>query len=382
LTIKVTHIIGGLAPGGAEMMLYKLLSAIDRNRLEPDVVSLTTEGALGRRIRELGVNVRALGMSLDLRDAGKFAILTRWLCEKRPDVVQTWMYDANLAGGSAAYFAGRFPVVWSVRAEGNDFEGYPKATIMAVKLAIILSPIVPTSIVYNSEAAMRAHSVMGYSSVRGLVIPNGFDTSAFHPSSESRNDVRAELGIDDGSVVIGLVARFHAQKRYLDFVKAAAITLQTHPDTRFLLCGRGVTLQNKELANWITATGHATNFHLLGERADVARITCALDIATSSSSTEAFSNTIGEAMACGIPCVVTDVGDSSLIVGDTGMVVPPRRPELLAAAWLRLIQLGPRERAKMGREARCRIEERYSLPAIASQYERLYEEILRAADVR
>jgi glycosyltransferase involved in cell wall biosynthesis len=144
-----------------------------------------------------------------------------------------------------------------------------------------------------------------------------------------------------------------------------------------LLCGDGITWANRDLAGWIEAKGLQTRCHLLGRRQDVPRITAALDVACSSSSYgEAWPLTIGEAMACGVPCVVTDVGDSALIVGETGRVVPPKSPEALANAWEEILTLDPHERARLGMTARRRIEDRFDLSDAVAHYERLYAELV------
>ncbi|MBI3799920.1 MAG: glycosyltransferase, partial [Deltaproteobacteria bacterium] len=139
------------------------------------------------------------------------------------------------------------------------------------------------------------------------------------------------------------------------------------------------TPENTELAAWINASGIRDRCHLLGHRDDVSRINAALDIACSSSYVEGFPNVIGEAMACGVPCVVTDVGDSARLVGDTGMVVPPKNSQALADAWRELIEAGPDGRSLRGEAARRRISECFSLRAIAAQYTELYEEIVAHA---
>jgi glycosyltransferase involved in cell wall biosynthesis len=192
--------------------------------------------------------------------------------------------------------------------------------------------------------------------------------------------VRAELGLPPDAPLIAMVARFDPVKDHPTFLEAAARLHARRPDVRFLLCGRDVTWENRGLAAAVERAGARGFVHLLGQREDVARVTAALDLSTLSSSCgEGFSNVVGEAMACGVPCVVTDVGDSGAIVADTGLVVPPRDPEALAAAWAQLLARPAEERAAIGRAARRRIEDNYSLDVIVRRYQDLYEEL---ADVR
>jgi len=209
-----------------------------------------------------------------------------------------------------------------------------------------------------------------------LVIPNGSDLSTFKPALEARRSVRRELGLREGIPLVGLVARFDLPKDHRTFVRAAALLHDRVPEANFVLCGDGITWENPQLTEWIDAAGIRSCCHLLGRRLDVPRLTAALDVASSSSAySEAWPLVVGEAMACGVPCVVTDIGDSALIVGDTGRVVPPKDPEALAEAWYELLAVGPDVRARLGVAARRRIEERFSLTSAIAKYEELYEGI-------
>jgi glycosyltransferase involved in cell wall biosynthesis len=194
--------------------------------------------------------------------------------------------------------------------------------------------------------------------------------------------VREELGISQEALLIGLVGRFDPQKDHRNFVEAAARLRTDCPQVHFLLCGDGVNWNNAELTGWIGEAGLRQQFHLLGRREDMPRLTAALDISsTSSSYGEGFPNVIGEAMACGVACAITDVGDSAFIVGETGLVVPPRDPEALAQAWKKLIEMGPEGRQKLGETARKRILENFSLPDIVARYEALYKEVVRRKQI-
>jgi glycosyltransferase involved in cell wall biosynthesis len=176
--------------------------------------------------------------------------------------------------------------------------------------------------------------------------------------------------------VIGLIARKHPIKDHHNFVQAAGILHQEFPEVRFVLCGAGVTSDDTELMGWIRAAGIQDVCHLLGQREDIPRILNAVDIATSSSAGEGFPNAIAEAMSCGVPCAVTDVGDSRLIVGETGVVVPPKTPAALARAWKELLEAGPEARKHLGLAARERVEQDFSLAAVVNRYQDLYTEVV------
>jgi len=359
------------------MMLYKLLGAMGRGNFEQEVISLTDIGLVGAKIQTFGVRVRALGMRRGIPNPLAVLKLAGWLRRSRPVVIQTWMYHADFIGGVAAKLAGGVPLAWGIRHSNLDPQYNKCSTIWAAKVCAKLSRYLPARIVCCSEASHRVHTALGYAAGRMVDIPNGFDLDLFRPDKKGRLTVRQELGIPENALLIGLVARFDPQKDHGCFVGAAAMLHRQKPTTHFLLCGDGVDWDNILLAQWINAAGLHSHFHLLGPRQDTPRLFAALDIASSSSSFgEGFPNAIGEAMACGVPCVVTDVGDSALIVRDTGKVVSPRDPAALAAAWRDLIDQGEDARFRLGEAARRHIEENFSLSVIAGRYENLYREMV------
>jgi glycosyltransferase involved in cell wall biosynthesis len=207
------------------------------------------------------------------------------------------------------------------------------------------------------------------------VIPGGFDLREFAPDPAARLSLRRELGIAEDALIIGMASRFHPQKDHHNFIQAATHLRAMIPQVHFVLCGRGVTRNNAQLVEWITEAGIQAHCHLLGERKDIPRLFSAMDIATSSSASEAFPLSVGEAMACGAPCVVTNVGDSAFIVGKTGKVVEPRNPGALAQAWRELIEAGPEARRRLGMAARRRVQQCFALPAIVERYQAIYAQL-------
>lgn len=369
---RVAHVITGLNPGGAEMMLFKLLSAMDRVVFKPEVISLTGMGPLAERIQALDITVRALGMRRGVPNPLSLLRLAVWLRRSKPDVIQTWMYHADLIGGIAAKLVGGIPVIWGIRHSNLDPQGSKRKTIWTANACARLSNWLPTQIVCCSEASLPVHAALGYATRKMCVIPNGFDLDVFRPDPSARRSVRAELGIPEDTLLIGMFARFHAQKDHRNFVEAAALLHAHHPDIHFLLCGDGITWENRVLSGWIVTASIHEHCHLLGPREDIPRLAAALDIASSSSFGEGFPNVVGEAMSCGVPCVVTDVGDSDRIVGTTGRIVAAKDPEALAMAWKEMIDLGEEGRRRLGVAARKRVMDRYELSRIVEKYEALY----------
>jgi glycosyltransferase involved in cell wall biosynthesis len=209
------------------------------------------------------------------------------------------------------------------------------------------------------------------------LIPNGFDPVAFRPDPDARTALRAELRLSTDAPLIGVVARYDRQKDHQTFVAAAARLHARLPNVHFVLCGNGVDQANVELMGWINAAGLSHVCHLLGERNDVARVTAALDLATLSSAYgEGFPNVLGEAMACEVPCVATDVGDSAHVVGDAGRIVPAGDADALARAWGDLLTAGKDELKTLGQRARRRILENFSISRVTHSYEAAYRSVV------
>ena len=374
--IRLTHIITGLDVGGAETMLSKLVSNQNRERFELEVICLQPNGPIGERIAAMGIPVRSLEMRSAKGTLPAIGKLAGWLRRSRPDIVQTWMYHADLVGGIAARLSRRRAVAWNIRNGTLDSQGTKRSTLQVVRMLASLSRSLPSRIVCCSENARQLHAGMGYDADKMIVIPNGFDLDQFRPDPAARRDVRDELGVRADTPLVGLMARYHAQKDHGNFVEAAGILSKSMPDVQFLLCGLDVHSANSELMGYIAKSGAADRFHLLGKRSDMPRLTAALDVAVCASHFgEAFPNVLGEAMACGVPCATTDVGDAAYIVGDTGRVVPPKSPEELAGAIRALLTSASADRLQRSSAARQRVQEHFDLPLVALRYEKLYMEM-------
>lgn len=376
IVIKLLHIITTLDTGGAELMLHKLLGRMNRERFQNAVIVLARNGSVGKKIEALGIPVLALNVRRGAPNPLAVLKLARELRKLKPDAIQTWMYHADLLGGLANKLAPRAPLAWGIRHSNLDPQHNKRGTLLVAKVCARLSRKLPTRIVCNSEAARVNHIAFGYEASKMLVLPNGFDLTAFHPDAQARSSVRRELGLQEDAPLIGLVGRFDPQKDHRNFIAAAGLLHKDFPQIHFVLCGERVDEKNEALRGWIKNSGLEENAHLLGRRDDVPRLTAAFDVATSSSLGEAFPNAIGEAMACGVPCVVTDVGDSAMIVGDTGRIVPRQNPQALAQAWRELLALGAEERMRMGQAARARVQEHFDLAMIVKRYEEFYESML------
>ena len=374
--IAVTHVITTLSIGGAEMMLYRLLCAMDRSSFRNSVISLGQEDAIAEKIRAAGVPVRTLGLRPAQVLSGVVR-LGRELRREKPDVIQTWMYHADLFGGLASLAVRAAPVAWNIRCGGLEPSIDKRSTIWISRLCAGLSRVLPTRIVSCSEAGCDVHASAGYARAKMRTIPNGFDLEQYRPDRMSRMAMRKELGIDEQTLLIGSVGRFNRAKDHATLLGALSPILR---DSRFQLaiCGEGITDANSELIALLRAAGIRNGCHLLGRGEDIPRFLAALDVFVSSSAVEGFPNAIGEAMACGVPCVVTAAGDSRRLVGETGLVVPVRNPDALASAVCQLIELGPEGRTALGLQARRRVRDLFGIASVARQYEELYREMAAA----
>jgi glycosyltransferase involved in cell wall biosynthesis len=376
MTIKILHLITGLNTGGAEISLYRLLVHMDASRFENRVISMIPVGEIGEKIRALGIPVT----SLELRP-GQFSLsavwsLVRTLRSEQPDILQTWMYHADLLGLVAAKLSGIQQVVWNIRSSNMDTRQYRKLTGIVIRLCAWLSGL-PRAVIVNSHAGQEFHTKLGYRPRRWVLIPNGMDLDRFRPDLDARRSVFAELGLDQQTTLIGLLARYDPMKGHSNFLRAAGILTNSGVDAHFLLVGHAISPENKPLMDAITKEGLTGRVHLLGRREDIHRIEAALDIlAMSSVWGEGFPNVVAEAMACGVPCVVTDVGDAAFLVADTGSVVPPYDPAALADALMALIRSGAEVRHRLGESARLRVVENFNIKKTATAYTSLYSELV------
>ena len=353
---RVLHVINGLSSGGAEAMLTRLL-LLRQPDLQQIVISLLPGGSNADRLRQGGVHVRELDLRLGPVAILQLAAIIR---REKPDILQSWMYYADLAALAALRLSGRrgeTKLIWGVRCSDMRLDLYRPWLRAAVKLAAKLSDR-PDIVSVNSAAGQTAHAALGYHPKRWALVPNGIELERFKPDAEARKRIRAELGIDDAAPLIGILARNDAMKDYPTFLRM----LDQLPDMQAFAAGIGTE----------SLPEHPRLFRL-GRRDDAPALLAAADLLVSSSAFgEGFSNAIGEAMACGLPVAATDVGDAKLIIGETGRVTPPGDATALADAVRGLLALPPERMAALRQAARDRIETEFSLPRAARNFRALY----------
>jgi glycosyltransferase involved in cell wall biosynthesis len=373
---RIAHVISSnLGAGGAEMMLHALIKATRGAGLQHSVCALIGGGHVGSMLESEGVRVTSLGMRQGVPDPRAIGRLVRWLRQERPDVVQSWMYHADLLAGIAARLAGRIPVVWGVHHSDVDPRKAKRLTTWTRLLCARLSGILPARIVCVADSVLRSHVGVGYRPDRMTVIPNGFDLERFNPNPEAGTSLRRALAVPANVPVVGLLARYHPDKDHPNFLRAASLVARKRPDVVYLLAGSGVDWSNPDLAGLIGELGLRDRVRLLGVVSDVVPALSAMDVLALSSRTEAFPIVLGEAMACCVPCAATDCGDASQILGETGRIAPPGDPAGLARAILELLELSPGQRVDLGRAARERVRDRFEIGAVGRRYAEVYAEV-------
>lgn len=375
--INVVHVINGLDPGGAEVSLARLLAATDRSVTSARVISLTDVGSVGRRIESDGWRVEGLGDSGWRLAAGIVKIALR-LRRERPDVVQTWMYRSDLIGGIAARIAGVGNVVWGVRQSDLQANGSGRRTVALARVAATLSRWVPAAIVFVARSALEVHVAAGYRGRRMVVIPNGIEAPSL--DAVARSDGRARFDVPDDAFVVCRVARYHSMKDPRTLIGAFARLRSAEPDALLLCCGTGMDPANEELRSLIRHAGVEESVRLLGHLDDPGAVYAAADVSCSSSLAEGFPNAVAEAMLAALPVVATGVGDTELVMGGIGIVVPPRDPIALGDGLIRVARMPLAERRELGEVGRRRVGEEFSAEAMARRYTALYEELLDVRD--
>lgn len=370
--ITLCIIITGLSGGGAETWLYRLLACIDRSRFSIHVISLGGVGVMGPLIKGLGIPVTTIHMRPGLAACLRFPRLVKALRAIRPDVVHTMMYHADLAGGLAARFAGKPSVLWGIHHGDLSFRHNKLRTLAIARACALFSRWLPNHILVCSEWSRQIHSDFGYCSDRMSVITNGFDVERFTPNTGARSSVRSELGLSSEALIVGIVARDDPIKNLQGFLASAARVREVLPGVHFVLAGEGIDESNDALVQSIAEHQLEGAAHLLGRRTDVPRLMSSFDVVALSSHGEAFPNVLGEAMACGVPCVSTDAGDAAEIIGSTGHVVPLGDMIGLADGLVTILKLPRAGRRALGRAARERVVERYTVNGIVKKYENVF----------
>lgn len=327
--MKWMFLIRSLGYGGAERQLINLAKGLRERGHEIVVVTFYPGGELKEDLLTAQVTVRDLGKR------GRWDLLMPMLRlvglirETRPDILHSYLTTANLLTLVPKISCPKMTIAWGVRASSMDWSRYDRFTRMTFHLECLLSRFAD-HIIVNSQAGWDYHVSCGFPAGKLTLIRNGIDTDYFKPDAEACRRVRSEWGVTDDERLVGLVGRLDPMKDHPTFLKAAAVVAKEHKEVRFACVGDGPSDYRRRLHAMAVELGIGDRVIWGDARRDMPAVYNAFDIAVSSSYGEGCSNMIAEAMACGVPCVVTDVGDSASIVGEGGRVVSPCSPDALA----------------------------------------------------
>ena len=377
--IRILFVITGLGTGGAEMMLFKFLSRLDRIKFSPYLISLIPGGVFEKRIKDLKIPIYSLNMSQGIPNPFALLKFKKYLNLIEPDIIQGWMYHANfLALCSKLLWNSNVPILWSIHHSVGSLKNEKISLAMLIRLTAFFSSK-PNKVIFSANIGKNQHVKLGYQSVNSLAINDNFDLTVFK-QFKSSICLRETLNIEKKSLLVGSLARFHPMKDHLGLLRAAVEIVRRHSFVHFVLAGPNIDSLNLELNSFIAANGLESNVHLLGEIHYVPDFLNSIELYISSSAYgESFPNVIGEAMACGVPCIATDVGDSKYIIGDAGIVVRPNNPKALCEAINKYVILGAEKLSNIGEVAKERISSNFDLDAPNSfvrKYEAIYHQMV------
>jgi glycosyltransferase involved in cell wall biosynthesis len=368
--MRVLFVTRALVHGGAERQLTTLAAGLSARGHAVAIATFYDDNPLQAALEGSGVELHVLHKRGRWDTIPFLVRLVRFARAWRPDVVHPYMAASNLIVTALKPLL-RAPVVWGVRYGEGDFSRYDRLTRWVYAIERRFARFAD-AVIANSEAGRRHALAFGCSPEKVVVVPNGIDSTKFRPDAHKRAEIRAEWSVPESARLIGIVARFDPMKDHDTFLRAGAIVAaKSSEDVRFALIGTG---EQPSLAALARALGIAQRVRMVPLGGDVVAMDNALDVAVSASAMlEGFSNAVAEAMACGTPAVVTDVGDSRKIVDDGRFVVPPRDPQLLAAAILRMLGALPEKRATV----RERIVTEFSVERLVARTEQLLRAQIR-----
>lgn len=368
---RVLHIITGLDLGGAERSLVNLLGATKGDDVEHVVLSLSDLGHYGPELQTMGFAVYALNLRTPRGLLIALVRLRKLITQISPNVIQGWMYHGNIIASLANFIMrSSLPIIWNIRQSLYDINSEKISTRVVIILLKLIS-YRAYCIIYNSNQSRDHHESFGFNKKNSLVISNGFDVSRWRPSRRRRKIFREEIGLSENDPVVGFVGRYHLQKDVPTFLRACAIAMNENPDLHVVIVGEGLTSANPALGSFI-ARLPSQRTHMLGARTDIETVFSGLDFFCLSSSSEAFPNVLGEAMACAVPSIVTNVGECAAMVPKADYVVAVGDYMTMAKKIVEFSNMKQECRNIIGQTLRRRIKIFYSLQSTIDAYEKLY----------
>ena len=371
--MKIVHIITGLGDGGAEHTLFKICKYDIKNK--HIVISFKRYGKYFSLLSKLGIKVYCI--NANFFSIHKFFFLIRLLRLLNPDIVQTWLVHADFVGGIAARLASIKKIIWNVRYSDLKLGKAKLTTIIIIKILSKLSYLIPKSIVIASKRAKKIYEIEGYDKKKLRFIPNGYDFSILKPSKFQKINFQKKNKIKKKIPLIGKVARYDPKKDHLNLIKALSLIRSKNVNFSCVLIGTNINQSNIKLVSKIKELKLSNHVKLLGQNDDITKVMNGLDVYIQSSSYgEGFPNVVAEAMSCGTPCVVTDVGDARFIVGKNGWIVPPNNSIKLAKAIEKaLSEIGTSHWSRRCNKARLRIKDNFNIINMIKSYSNLWNNV-------
>ena len=365
--MRIAFLTRSLNYGGAERQLVALAKGLQERGHLVTVAVFYAGGPLEKELRDVMIDVRVLDKRGRWNTLDFLWRLIKFLHLEKPDVIHSYLCVPNILTALLSLLFPRVRIAWGVRASNVELDKYDWLARLTYRVECLLSRVADLIIV-NSYAGLDYAAAHGFPRNKMVVVHNGIDTDRFNPDQEMRRRVRSEWGVGEDETLIGMVARLDPMKDHVNFLRAAALMTKERSGLRFVCVGMGSNDYQKKLIELSEQLRLADAVIWAGPRADMPAVYNAMDVIVSSSCSEGFPNVIGEAMSCGVSCVVTDVGDSARLVGDIGEVAPSKNPEELKAAIERSVSKIIRDNCAQACK-RQRIIERFSIAELVSKTE-------------
>ncbi len=372
--IRILHIISGLGDGGAEANLYNFIC---HTKSEINyVISLKDKGKYGPLLENKGIKVFYINFSNRISFLKKFISLYKLIKKLKPDIVQTWLYHADLIGGCAAYLAKSKNIIWGIHHTSLESRFNKKSIILISKLNSFLSNIIPKKIVVCAEKSMNEHIKKGFNKNKFIVIRNGLDLNKFKSSESMRRKYREKIKINQSELLLGTVARFNPIKDIPTLIKVIKKLKSSGLNFKYLFVGENMDLDNKTLVNMIEKSNLKDTIKLIGQEESISSVMNAIDLHILSSKSEAFPMVILESLACGTPSISTNVGDVSRIIKNKKFLVDKENYLSLYNAINEFLNLELEEKEKISKEGIDHIKFNFSIEKMTKEYLKVYENYL------